>query len=326
MMDKKSNKQKLIAAIAAAVGAGVAAWAVRRLVDRFKWEKAQVIYHLESGSQVYQTARGAVEAAIHGEGPPVLVVHGGAGGYDQGSLKIRSLDGFQYISVSRPGYLRTPIDTGKTPEEQADMLAALLDTLGIEKAAVIGTSMGGLVSMHFALRYPERCWALILVSAVNAPLPIRLTSLKPVRAILETDFLVWVFLHPETLFLIRPGLRKQIATDPEKREMIDQLIHTVYPVSLRVPGMLNDADQIDDLPEVPLESIQPPTLVIHGDADDVVPFEQGVSSAARIPNAKFLPVPQGGHYCVLTHLELTRPAMLDFLQKHVPPKGKAGEK
>ena len=72
----------------------------------------------------------------------------------------------------------------------------------------------------------------------------------------------------------------------------------------------------DQVEEVPLEAIRVPTLVIHGTADEVVPYAQGVQSAKRIPNAQFLTVLEGTHYCVLTHLEMIRPAIMDFLANH----------
>lgn len=317
-MAKKLKTKKLLTAGAGLVGAGLAAWGLNQLVRRFQDDTTEQIRHLEEGSRVVDTSRGPVEVAVVGEGPPVLVIHGGAGGYDQGLLETRELENFKFIAVSRPGYLRTPIETGRTPAEQADALAALLDAMGIKRAAVIGTSMGGLIAIHFALRHPERCWGLVLVSAVNASLPGRLSALKPLVPLAETDFLPWILLKRELLYLVRPNLRQHTANDPQKAEILDELIHTAYPVSLRTPGMLNDADQIDNLAEIPLEDITAPTLVIHGTADQVVPFEQGVDSAQRIPETTFLPIAGGSHYCILTHLEKTRPAILTFLKQHLP--------
>ncbi len=59
------------------------------------------------------------------------------GGYDQGRAALSFLDENKYklICPSRPGYLQTPLESGKTLEEQADLFAALLDKLGIEKVS-----------------------------------------------------------------------------------------------------------------------------------------------------------------------------------------------
>jgi pimeloyl-ACP methyl ester carboxylesterase len=313
-----SNRSRdlFFTAIGAAVGAGVAVWGVREMLSRFKTVTETVKTNLIRHSRVVETACGPVEISVHGEGPPVLVVHGAAGGYDQGEVRANEFRGVQYISVSRPGYLRTPLSTGATPAEQADAMAALLDALGIEKAAFIGTSMGGLVGIFFALRHPERCSALVLVSAVNSPIPSGLTGYTRLAPLLMTDFLPWTLLHPESLLLVRPTLRKQVAAHPEKLAVLNELIQTAYPTSLRLSGIQNDAHQINALTKLPLEEIRTPTLVIHGTADQVVPFDQGVDSANRIPGAVFLPILEGTHYCILTHLELTRPAIMGFLARH----------
>lgn len=315
-MSKKSN-HLIIKSTATLLGAGLVAWGVHRLLDRFHQETEETIEVLRTRSQVYQTQKGPVEASISGEGPPVLVVHGAAGGFDQGEVHSEEFHGVQYISVSRPGYLRTPLETGETPAEQADALAALLDTLGIEKVGFIGTSTGGLVGIYFALRYPDRCSALVLVSAVNAPLPSHLSHYGRFSPLLAADFLPWTLLNAEMLLLIRPTLRKQVATNPEKKETLQQLVQTAYPTSLRLSGMLNDAKQIDNLGELPLYQIRVPTMVIHGTADEIVPYEQGVRSANQIPGARFLPIYEGTHYSVLTHLEIIRPAIMAFLSEHL---------
>jgi pimeloyl-ACP methyl ester carboxylesterase len=93
---------------------------------------------LESGSRLIPTRYGVVEYASAGEGLPVLVSHGSFGGYDQGlEIGMPLLQaGCRLIAPSRPGYLRTPLTSGRTPAAQADLLAALLDELGVERAAV----------------------------------------------------------------------------------------------------------------------------------------------------------------------------------------------
>lgn len=297
-------------------GAAAAVWGIRSLIARYRTERERSIQTLAENSEIFQTTCGPVEASISGSGPPVLVVHGAAGGYDQGKIQSEAFQEVTFISVSRPGYLRTPLSTGPTPQEQADAMAALLDEFHIDKTVFIGTSTGGLVGLHFALRHPQRCRALVLISAVNAPLPFPVSPLAVFSPLLADDFLPWSLLRSENLLLIRPSLRKQVAAQPEKLAVIDELVHTAYPMSLRLSGLLNDAIQIDHLAQISLEQVAVPTLVIHGTADEVVPFQQGVRSAACIPQASFLPVFGGSHYCALTHLELTFPAIRKFIAAH----------
>ena len=99
---------------------------------------------ISSGSQLATTACGPVEYAEAGSGPPVLVIHGAGGGFDQGMELAQPLveRGFRVVAVSRFGYLRTPLPADASPEAQADAHNCLLEALGVKKAAVIGGSAG----------------------------------------------------------------------------------------------------------------------------------------------------------------------------------------
>ena len=150
-----------------------------------KWRDG-LVRELNEGSEVAETARGPMEYRAEGAAPFVLCVHGGPGGYDQGKLVAEAVFAdFGTIAVSRPGYLRTPLATGRTFEEQADALAALLDALGIDRVAVYGASAGGPPSIHFAGRHPDRIVALLLTCAVTTVYPVYVPAWA--RAIIFSD-------------------------------------------------------------------------------------------------------------------------------------------
>jgi pimeloyl-ACP methyl ester carboxylesterase len=90
--------------------------------------------------RVTQTTAGPVELAEAGEGPALLSVHGSGGGWEYalGQAAVFALNGFRVIAPSRPGYFGTPLATGRTYIEQADALAALLEALAVDRAAVLG--------------------------------------------------------------------------------------------------------------------------------------------------------------------------------------------
>ena len=89
-------------------------------------------------TSIAETALGPVEYAIVGTGTPVVVVHGSPGGIDAAELMARILpgEGVAAILLSRPGYLGTPLADRTTIDEQADLIAALLDHLEIARAGV----------------------------------------------------------------------------------------------------------------------------------------------------------------------------------------------
>jgi hypothetical protein len=101
-----------------------------------RWVRARM-EHLAAASRVVRTPRGSVEFADAGEeGPAVLVVHGTPGGYDQGLVVWEVLEGSPYraIAVSRPGYLRTPLEVGRTPAEQAARILPQAEIILVEGA------------------------------------------------------------------------------------------------------------------------------------------------------------------------------------------------
>jgi pimeloyl-ACP methyl ester carboxylesterase len=71
--------------------------------------------------------------------------------------------GFRIISPSRPGYLGTPLDSDRSLEQQADLLAALVDALSIRRGGVLAVSAGSPVGYVFAARHPDRVWRLVSI-------------------------------------------------------------------------------------------------------------------------------------------------------------------
>ena len=110
------------------------------LAGFLSWRRG-ALARLHRGSQIAETSRGPVEFTKTGTGPVILHLHGGATGCDQTLALSWDLHeaGFAILTPSRPGYLRTPLATGATPEEAADAVAALLDLLGIGSVCVMGT-------------------------------------------------------------------------------------------------------------------------------------------------------------------------------------------
>lgn len=82
------------------------------------------------------------------------------------------VNGFKIIAPSRPGYLGTPLATGRTFAQQGDALAALLDVLGIDRIPVFAASGGGPAGYELAARHPERVSRLVQVDGVCIPGPI----------------------------------------------------------------------------------------------------------------------------------------------------------
>jgi pimeloyl-ACP methyl ester carboxylesterase len=110
----------------------------------------------------------AVEIA--GDGPAVLLVHGLGGTSNFYQVQADALAASHtVIRVDSAGAGRSPVTDGISVESHADDLAALLDALDIDSAAVVGHSMGTLVVRSLAARYPAKVSALALLGAVREP-------------------------------------------------------------------------------------------------------------------------------------------------------------
>jgi pimeloyl-ACP methyl ester carboxylesterase len=267
------------------------------------------------GGEFTETEVGTIQYSLKGtEGPYLLFLHGTPGGYDQGLPEDRE---FISISPSRPGYIGTPLEVGRTPAEQAQSYAALLDKLNIESAIVVGASGGGPSAISFAAMFPERTIALIAIEAVS-----KVEEIQELPAFLSSDFLVWLAfsiidsLPDETvmeMMIPDPANRQMALDDPEKIATIRALSWSLWPPSLRDPGMNNDLMQFSDM-SLPINRISAPTLIIHGTADTNVDLSHGELLATTIPNAEFHVIEGGDHLMPFTHEEEVQQAIARFLE------------
>ncbi|MEE1571576.1 MAG: alpha/beta hydrolase, partial [Acidimicrobiales bacterium] len=148
---------------------------------------------LDERATMVETECGSIQLAREGDGAKVMPIHGSPGGFDQGLVWAKHLKdaGCELIAPSRPGYLRTPLDSGRSPTLQADLFAAMLDVLCIDKVTVLGISSGGPSAVHFAARHPDRTNALLLDAAVL--LPIAPATNKLERALFESSTGIWLW-------------------------------------------------------------------------------------------------------------------------------------
>jgi pimeloyl-ACP methyl ester carboxylesterase len=325
----------LILLLAAVISAGLGAFVC------WRW---RLLAQLRRGSEIIETPCGPVEFVRVGTGPVILQVHGGATGCDQTLALSWNMQeaGFTVLTPSRPGYLRTPLATGPTPQEAADAMSSLLDVLAIEKVGVLGTSGGGPTALQFALRHPRRIWALVLQSAVSQRYlePRRSTHSLLGRVVFSktgkwlVDFGGWAFyllacLWPSALvrwlFNASEDLerdkakqrRAYVRRHPAQVAFFRRLAASGLPLSVRRTGLWNDLHQYAHLPVYPLEQITCPTLVLHGCADGNVPFAHAEFVAHTVPHAELRAIKDCGHLIwVGPDAEQTREEVLAFLRRH----------
>ncbi len=259
------------------------------------------------------TAQGPIEYDLYGaEGPVVLSVHGGLGGADQGRLFASWLqrDGFRLLSPSRPGYLGTPLSSGRTVEQQADLLAVLLDKLQIRRVGVFAVSSGSPIATTFAARHPERVWGLVTIGGVSRANPqaapgsgVRRTFLNTIgqklaalTAQVSLESIVAGTLNETSTFTAQQKSERgrHIMDDADVKAFFQAMFETTLPYEKRWPGTDNDTLQTRNL-RIPLDTITAPTLVIHGIQDGDVPIEDSKHVAAQIRGAQHYWAPNEDH-------------------------------
>jgi pimeloyl-ACP methyl ester carboxylesterase len=299
-------------AVAVVIVTGLAYARFRRDM-RAAWERFR-----SEGSQVIETDCGPVEYATYGQGKPVLVVHGILGGFDQGLVIARGNvgQGFRSIAPSRFGYLGTPLPEDASPAGQADAYVCLLDALGIERAAILGTSAGATSALQFALRHPDRCSALVLFSA-NLPGETEAGLLpEPVaKALFKSDFAFWLATtYFGSSLRSTMGVPKGFELTPEYEADVAEVIKTILPVRPRSDGALFDmyVSNPDVNTGYPLEEIVVPVLIVNAVDDPLTLYRNAQSAAERIPGARLVTIEDGGHM-LLGHEERIRSEIAAFL-------------
>lgn len=206
-MHTTKTPQRVLASIVS-LGAGLVGGGA--VGSAFRSDLRETRARLAAGSRVVPTASGPVEIAEAGNGPPVLVIHGAAGGYDMGLRVGKDVlgDGFHIVAPSRFGYLRTPMPSSASHDAQADALCSLLDALAIPRGMVIAVSAGAQSATRLALRHPERVQALVLITPALylPPDPAKLKSAPPAfifDTLLASDLLVWTLARLAPRLLVR---------------------------------------------------------------------------------------------------------------------------
>lgn len=281
---------------------------------------------LAERSQTVSTSFGDVQFESWGEGPPVIVIHGAGGGFDQGRLMAETFggDGFRWIAVSRFGYLGSALPNDGSTAAQADALAELLEVLQIDRVGVFAMSGGVPPALQFAIRHGEQVFAMTLLSsAPYTPFSVGQDQL-PIpgwlyRALFSWDFPYWALskVAPrllEPIYDVKPDLRANLTLDDAA--FLDSMVASFLPVTRRTTGLANEAAAIDPDVDYPLEEIEVPTLVIHARDDGIAPFTYGERTADGIADSTLVTLDDGGHL-MLGHVAEVEATVNVFLHEHL---------
>ena len=201
-------------------------------------------------------------------------------------------------------------DTPYSIKMMADDTVGLMDQLGVKKAHIVGSSMGGFIAQEIAINYPERVRSLTLVSA-SPYYTMYLTPADVIKELKEKgmDELVAKL----NLFL---GVTDNFLRNDELVKMaIDMMLNQPYPQPLEAYTRQYKACREFDARDR-LHKIRVPTIVLVGNQDVALPPSYSKELAEKIPDAKLMVLDGGGHGFNFEIPEKFNDAVLNFVRKH----------
>jgi pimeloyl-ACP methyl ester carboxylesterase len=226
--------------------------------------------------------------------PALILLHGFGSSLHTWEPWARALDStYRVIRFDLPGSgLSAPDPTGDYADMRSmQLLATLMDSLGLRRATLIGNSMGGRIAWSFAARYPERVDQLVLISPDGFASP-GFEYGKPA----DVPFALALMRYVMPMPLLRMSLEPAYA---DRRTMTDGLATRYYDL-MRAPGareaMLQRMRQTILTDPVPLlKQIQASTLLLWGQQDEMIPFSNAADYMKALPHATLVPLPRVGH-------------------------------
>jgi pimeloyl-ACP methyl ester carboxylesterase len=261
-----------------------------------------------------------------GEGDaPVLLLHGG--GYDSASLSYKHSIGpisehHRAFAPDWPGYGQSDKPRMEyTTEYYVGFLGRLMDALGLEKASLVGISMGGAISLGFSLRSPQRVEKLVLVDShgLGGEIPGGTASYALVRLPLLNK-LVWAVLkrsrkmieaNLQTVFYDRRAVTKNLVDEVyqlAKKRGSGRAWRSWQKNEIEWEGLRTNF--VDRLPMLAV-----PTLILHGAEDGYVPVTWARRAHTLINDSELSVFPHCGHWLTLERPKEFDRAVLEFLTR-----------
>ncbi len=268
-----------------------------------------------SGGRIVETPVVAANVAEAGTGPAIVMIHGFGAAIDWWDEIAPALaTDHRVIRIDLIGHGGTAAPaSGYTIPRQAELVAAVLDRLGVDRVTVIGHSMGGEVATALAERNPARIAAMILI---DSP-PTAGTTFTIMTDAAMTPVIGELLSHFETDQAIRRGLAQGFAPGfpvPEKfvadlRQLTYTAFRSAHEDSIAYRTAKPTNERLAALTPVP------PLLALTGTEDAIVPPEYA-KYFAQVPGAKIVMIEGAGHSPMVEKPART----LELIRSFLPPR------
>lgn len=260
----------------------------------------------------------------HGSGDPLLLIMGLAADSQAWMFQLPDFaQRYRTVVFDNRGVGRSSKPAGSyTIHEMADETAGLLDALSIPRAHVVGVSMGGMIAQELALRHPERVRGLVLACTYPEPdadvEERRRLSVSQFGGTVDAEGNIHVDVSAITPLLfvqqLLPTVFNQSFIERELPKLM-QVFSGALQWGFSMEAILGQvAAVMGHRCTDRLHRIASPTLVITGDADNLVPPAHSEILAREIPGAKLVKVPGGSHGFNFETPEVFNREVLSFLE------------
>ncbi len=264
---------------------------------------------------------------VSGEGEPIMQIHGaGFGHFNFAPATPELAKHFKVVDYDMRGYGRSdrPVQDYDM-EVWADDLAGLQDALGIPEAHIHGTSMGGMIAIVFAGKYPERTTSVVVNCAA--------AKLGTAGRLIFKNWIDIARMDPDgpgsrilAELIAWQALSKAFLETPEGAAAVD-MIQQILRESNRIEVFTAACEAMCNMDLRPwLPRITAPALVLGGDEDLMTPWDQGPGGAGQeaiyegIPNAEKHVIRGSNHSTIFDNTEEHVRSVIDFFKRH----GRAG--
>ena len=234
-----------------------------------------------------------------GKGTPLVLLHGYPLDHHLWDAVVPLLeDTFDLILPDLRGFGgSSTVDSFYAMEDYASDIAALLDHLGIQKAAVVGHSMGGYVALAFARLYLERVTGLGLVSS-------QVLADPPDRK--EGRYKSAAEVADKGIGSVVAAMTPKFTSDARLQEFARNSMEQQQPAAY-IGALKAMAERVDSTPL--LSALTVPVLLVHGDSDALIPIDRAREVKTALPNAYLVEIGGAGHMPMMESPEKTAEAL-----------------
>ncbi|MHA1770465.1 MAG: alpha/beta fold hydrolase [Candidatus Thorarchaeota archaeon] len=256
---------------------------------------------------IYRTERQGNEMTVHyeesgkGNHPTIVMVHGAGGSSATWFMQIRGLARDVHVkALDLNGH-------GATPDQHAeDVFRSYLTDIDIvvgdsDRPVLMGHSMGGALSLLYALEYPKKISGLVLVGTGA-----RLRVADFIFELLDNDFEGYVNAVGQYMFARNTSKQLIEASQLEVRKCPVEIIHRDFEACNKFDVMKQ------------LEEIEVPTLIIVGEEDMMTPVKYAAYLHEHIPHSDFVVLKDAGHSVMLERAAEMNRTIIDWIRKNIP--------